>query len=232
MKGNLYLVPVTLGSTDYSAVIPAGVIGLTLRLRHYIVEDTRSARRYLRSIDKSFPIDETVFMELNEHTQEADLEYLLEPAEQGYDTGIMSEAGLPGLADPGARVVALAHRHKLRVIPLSGPSSIIMALISSGLNGQAFTFNGYLPVKPAERSARLKELEREADRGYAQMFIETPYRAQKVFEAITEVCDRKRFLTVAADITLPTESIKTLSISEWRSEKPHLDDRLVVFLLQ
>jgi len=150
----------------------------------------------------------------------------------GSDIGLMSEAGLPGIADPGARLISLAHRKKITVIPLSGPSSIILALISSGLNGQNFSFNGYLPVKPAERASKLKELERKAREGYSQIFMETPYRNQKMVETIMSVCNNDTMLCIAADITLPTESISTRRISEWKADKPDLKNRLVVYVLQ
>jgi 16S rRNA (cytidine1402-2'-O)-methyltransferase len=144
----------------------------------------------------------------------------------------MSEAGLPGIADPGARIIALAHEHKITVTPLSGPSSIILALISSGLNGQNFTFNGYLPVKPAERSAKLKELEKNAAGGFSQIFMETPYRNQKLLETILTICHSDRKLCIAVDITLPTESIRTMKISEWKRDLPSINDKLVVFVMQ
>lgn len=160
VNGRIYLIPVTLGGDDFLKVIPEKVISLTRQLRYFIVEDIRSARRFLRLIDKKFPINDTVFFELNEHTSESDIAHYLEPVSNGSDTGVLSEAGLPGIADPGAKIIALAHQRRITVTPLSGPSSILMALISSGLNGQNFTFNGYLPVKPAERSAKLRELEK------------------------------------------------------------------------
>jgi 16S rRNA (cytidine1402-2'-O)-methyltransferase len=232
MSGKIYLIPVTLGGNDFLKVIPEKVLGITRELRHFIVEDIRSARRYLRLIDKSFPIDETHFFELNEHTGESDISHYLEPATKGHDIGVMSEAGLPGIADPGARIVALAHRMKLTVSPLSGPSSIILALISSGLNGQAFTFNGYLPVRPDERSAKLKELERRASEGFAQIFMETPYRNQKMLESILSVCRGETMLTIAMEITLPDESIRTMKVSQWQNEQPQLKDKLVIFVMQ
>jgi 16S rRNA (cytidine1402-2'-O)-methyltransferase len=188
VNGTIYLLPVTLGSDDFLKVIPGKVISLTKELRHFIVEDIRTARRYLRMIDRDFPIDSTNFYELNEHSSESDISDYLDPALKGFDMGIMSEAGLPGIADPGAMAIALAHRKGLTVSPLSGPSSIIMALIASGLNGQNFTFNGYLPVKPAERAIKLRELEKAAGAGVAQIFMETPYRNQKMLETILSTC--------------------------------------------
>jgi 16S rRNA (cytidine1402-2'-O)-methyltransferase len=231
VKGTVYLIPVTLGGDDFLKVIPEKVISLTRLLRFFIVEDIRSARRFLRLIDKGFPIDDTVFYELNEHTDESDIVHYLDPVLNGSDIGIISEAGLPGIADPGARIIALAHRKKITVIPLSGPSSIFLALISSGLNGQNFTFNGYLPVKPAERSAKLRELERKAREGFTQIFMETPYRNQKMLESITSTCSNETMLCIATDITLPTESIRTMKISEWKRDLPIIKDKLVVFVM-
>jgi 16S rRNA (cytidine1402-2'-O)-methyltransferase len=232
VKGRIYLIPVTLGGDDFLKVIPEKVISLTRQLRFFIVEDIRSARRFLRLIDKQFPIDDTIFFELNEHTDESDIEHYLEPSFAGLDIGVLSEAGLPGIADPGAKIIALAHRKKIKVTPLSGPSSIILALISSGLNGQNFTFNGYLPVNPADRAAKLRDLERKAGEGYAQIFMETPYRNQKMLESIITTCHGDTLLCIAADITLPDESIRTMRISEWKRDMPLLKDKLVVFVMQ
>ena len=232
MNGRIYLIPVTLGGDDFLRVIPEKVIGLTRQLRYFIVEDIRSARRFLRLIDKEFPINDSVFFELNEHTGESDITNYLEPIFNGSDIGVLSEAGLPGIADPGAGIIALAHRKRIIVTPLSGPSSILLALISSGLNGQNFSFNGYLPVKPAERSAKLRELEKKAGEGYTQIFMETPYRNQKMLESIITTCHSNTLLCIAADITLPTESIRTMKISEWKRDLPLLNDKLVVFVMQ
>jgi 16S rRNA (cytidine1402-2'-O)-methyltransferase len=232
VNGRIYLIPVTLGGDDFLRVIPEKVIGLTRQLRYFIVEDIRSARRFLRLIDKEFPINDSVFFELNEHTGESDITNYLEPIFNGSDIGVLSEAGLPGIADPGAGIIALAHRKRITVTPLSGPSSILLALISSGLNGQNFSFNGYLPVKPAERSAKLRELEKKAGEGYTQIFMETPYRNQKMLESIITTCHSNTLLCIAADITLPTESIRTMKISEWKRDLPLLNEKLVVFVMQ
>jgi len=231
-KGKIYLVPVTLGNEDFNQVIPGPVLSVTRSLRVFAVEDLRSARRYLRLIDRNFPIDDSVFLELNEHTAEENIVHYLDHAMDGSDIGIMSEAGVPGLADHGAKLVAAAHRKKLNVVPLTGPSSIVLALISSGLNGQNFTFNGYLPVKPAERNARLRDLERKAREGYAQIFMETPYRNQKMLESVLQTCSGDTKLCIAADITLPGETISTMTISEWRKNIPSIGGHLVVFILQ
>jgi 16S rRNA (cytidine1402-2'-O)-methyltransferase len=232
MKGRIWLIPVTLGGENYQDVIPLKVLEITRQLRYFIVEDLRSSRRYLRLIDRHFPIDDSVFFELNEHTAETEITCFLDPVLNGNDTGLMSEAGMPGIADPGAKIIAAAHRRKIKVTPLSGPSSIIMALISSGLNGQNFTFNGYLPVKTAEREAKLKELEKKAKEGYSQIFMETPYRNQTMLESILKVCKNDALLCIAADITLPGEMIMTKRISQWKPDIPELKNRQVIFVLQ
>ena len=230
--GKIFLIPVTLGDEDYRRVIPEKVLAVTRSLRLFVVEDLRSSRRYLRLIDKDFPIDETIFHELNEHTNESEIGQYLETVMKGSNMGIMSEAGLPGIADPGAKLISIAHRKKIRVIPLTGPSSILLAIISSGLNGQNFTFNGYLPVKPADRASRLRELEKKSRDGYAQIFMETPYRNQRMLESILSECSNETLLCIAMDITLPDENIRTMTISEWKKNQPSINDRLVVFIIQ
>jgi len=232
MTGRLYLIPVHLGSDDFSMVIPEGVINITKKLRYFIVEELRSSRRYLRLIDNSFPINDTTFFVLNEHTSENETGLFLDPLLDGHDIGIMSEAGLPCLADPGSKIVSMAHKKGVKVIPLSGPSSIIMALIASGLNGQNFTFNGYLPVKSPERAAIIREIELRAKNGYAQIFMETPYRNQKLFETLIELCKGETKLSIATGLTLPYETVKTKNIFGWKKEKPDLNDKPTVFILQ
>ncbi len=232
MAGKIYLIPVTLGGEDYQKVIPEKVLAVTRSLRLFVVEDLRSARRYLRLIDREFPINDSRFHELNEHTVEVEIEHYLDPVVNGSDMGIMSEAGLPGIADPGAKLVALAHRKHIRIIPLPGPSSIILALIASGLNGQNFSFNGYLPVKPAERAESLKTLEKKAQEGYAQIFMETPYRNQRMVESILESCRGETRLCIAVDITLSGEVIRTMTISEWKKNIPAINDHPAIFILQ
>jgi 16S rRNA (cytidine1402-2'-O)-methyltransferase len=232
VNGRIYLIPVTLGGDDFLKVIPEKVISLTRQLRFFVVEDIRSARRFLRLIDKEFPINDSVFYELNEHTGESDIAHYLEPVLNGSDIGVLSEAGLPCIADPGARIIALAHHKRITVTPLSGPSSILLALISSGLNGQNFSFNGYLPVKPGKRSAKLRELEKKAGEGFTQIFMETPYRNQKMLESLISTCHNDTMLCIASDITLLTESIRTMKISEWKRDLPLLNDKLVVFVMQ
>lgn len=230
--GNIYLIPVTLGDTDFLKVIPEKVLQITRSLRIFVVEDLRSARRYLRLIDKDFPIDEAVFHELNEHTDESEIGSYLEPVFKGSDIGIMSEAGLPGIADPGAKLISRAHRKKVRIIPLAGPSSILMALISSGLNGQNFTFNGYLPVRREDRVSKIRELEGKSRGGCAQIFMETPYRNQRMLESLLAVCSNDTRLCIAVDITLHDEFIRTMTIHEWKKNVPSINDRMAVFILQ
>jgi 16S rRNA (cytidine1402-2'-O)-methyltransferase len=232
MKGKLYLVPVTLGGEDHSIVIPGKVLEIIKTIRYFVVEDLRSARRFLRLIDKSFPIDDSVFFELNEHTPEREISGFLDPIAAGNNIGLMSEAGLPCIADPGARLVAMAHQKRIVVKPLTGPSSILLALIASGLNGQNFSFNGYLPAKAAELPARIKDLEKKAAGGYAQIFMETPYRAQKLFESLLISCSDGTRLCVAENLTHDDELIRTMRISEWKKSPPSLNGRLVVFVLQ
>lgn len=231
VAGSIYLIPVTLGGTDFDRVIPGFVTDIARSLRYFVVEDLRSARRFLRMIDKTFPVDESVFYELNEHTPKEEIAGFIAPVLQGNDLGLMSEAGLPGIADPGMLIVRLAHSMDIRVVPMAGPSSILLALIASGLNGQNFTFHGYLPQKPFNRIAKLKEIEKKILHDGAQIFMETPYRAQKMAETVVASCRPETLLCIACDITLPSEEIKTRKISVWKENPPVVDGRLVVFLL-
>jgi len=232
MPGKLYLLPVTLGGSDPGMIIPSGVLEITKSLRYFIAEEIRSARRYLRLIDKSFPVDDSVFFVLNEHTRDNELYDFLEPLLKGHDAGLMSEAGLPCLADPGSRIVALAHSRGIRVIPLSGPSSVVLTLIASGLNGQHFTFNGYLPVKETERCNAIRDLEKRSVKGGSQIFMETPYRSLRMFDSILSVCHDETLLCVAFDLTLPTESVKTGSIASWKKNPCRIEGKPAVFILQ
>lgn len=233
VKGTIYLIPVTLGDENFTHVIPLGVIDVIKRLRYFVVEEIRTARRYLRMIDKHFPIDESTFYVLNEHTNSnEDLSPLIKIALDGNDMGIMSEAGLPCIADPGSLMVKVAQNKGVRVQPLCGPSSIILALIASGFNGQHFTFNGYLPVDRNERASKLRELEKKANMGITQIFMETPYRNQRMLDSILNTCKNTTMLCVATDITLPTEDIRTLSIAEWKTHTPDIKDRPTIFVIR
>ena len=215
-------------------VLPAANLAVMNSLDYFIVENVRSARRFLSKAGVERRIEELEFVELNEHTRSVhDVERMLKPVLEGRSAGVISEAGVPGVADPGADVVALAHRKGVRVVPLVGPSSILMAIMASGLNGQSFAFVGYLPVKEPERIKRLKELERRAmSENQAQLFIEAPYRNIKLFETMLKTLSPKLKLTVAVDITSPEEFIKTRTIEEWRkSGMPDMAKRPTIFLL-
>lgn len=215
-------------------VLPQANLDVMNSLDYFIVENVRSARRFLSKAGVERKIEELEFEELNEHTRSAqDVERMLKPVLDGRSAGVISEAGVPGVADPGADVVALAHRKGVRVVPLVGPSSILMAIMASGLNGQSFAFVGYLPVKEPERIKRLKELERRAmGENQAQLFIEAPYRNIKLFETMLKTLSPKLKLTVAVDITSPNEFIKTRTIEEWRrGGVPDMAKRPTIFLL-
>jgi len=231
MKGNIYMVPVTLGNADHKLTIPAVTRDITTSLRLFAVEDVRSARRYLRSIDREFPVDETIFFPIGKHSEPADLGDFFMRVSGGMNAGVMSEAGMPGLADPGNIVVAEAHRRDIKVIPLTGPSSVMLALVASGLNGQSFAFSGYLPVDASGRQKAIRELERVSAGGQTQIFMETPFRNNKMLNDILTVCKPSTRLCIAADVTLETEDIRTLTVSWWLRNKPQLDNRPVVFLI-
>ena len=232
MNGKLYLVPNSLGNEDNNIFLAPWVSRLIPELKHLIVEDVRNARRYLKRIDRDIDIDSITFYLLNKHTPTDEISSFLQPLMKGMDVGIISEAGLPGIADPGASVVRLAHQKNFKVIPLTGPSSIFMALMASGLNGQSFRFCGYLPVKSNERIQALKRLEKKAvDENETQIFIETPYRNNAIVEDILRACHNQTMLTIAVDITLPEEFIITRTVNEWKKKKPDLHKRPAVFLM-
>ena len=231
MPGILFLIPNTLGENAPDEVIPQKVIETAKRLRHFIVEDVRTVRRYLRKIDRTFPIDDSQFFELNQHTDRSKIEPYLKPLLDGNDMGIISEAGCPAVADPGADIVALAHRKGIRVVPLVGPSSILLAQMASGFNGQSFAFVGYLPIEAAERQKRLRKLEHRAkEENQTQLFIETPYRNMKLFDELTATLKGDTRLCIACDITLESEYIETRTIGEWKQKKPQdLNKRPTIF---
>lgn len=226
------MVPVTLGNPDHNLVIPAGIRDITLSLRLFAVEDIRSARRYLKSLSRDFPVDESLFFEMGKHSDPSVLVDYFSRVAGGADAGVMSEAGMPGLADPGNIVVAEAHRRGIRVIPLTGPSSIMLALVASGLNGQSFAFHGYLPVDSTGRQKAIREIERRSLSGETQIFMETPFRNDRMKDDILAVCRPSTKLCIAADITLPTELVRTKTVASWRGEKLVLGKRPAVFLIQ
>jgi 16S rRNA (cytidine1402-2'-O)-methyltransferase len=232
MKGKLYLVPIPLGDCSSELVIPYDVSRIISNLSHFIVENTRTARRYIRTMDAQKNIDKITFLVLNKHTQAKDMESFLEPAKEGYNMGIISEAGVPAIADPGADLVALAHESGIEVVPLVGPSSILLSLMASGLNGQSFTFHGYLPIKGNERIQKLKTIEKESHKeNKTQIFMETPYRNNKMFADILKTCRKNTRLCVASNITLNDEYIKTKTVEKWQSEEINLHKKPTVFLL-
>ncbi|MCB5187446.1 SAM-dependent methyltransferase [Methylobacillus caricis] len=232
--GTLYLIPVTLGADNINQVLPPDVVSLAQKLDTFVVENEKTARRFLSTIKPLKPVRELELMLLNEHTTDKELPALLHPLLAGKDVGLMSEAGCPGIADPGARLAALAHRHHVRVAPLVGPSSILLALMGSGFNGQRFAFLGYIPSDKQARILRLKEIERHSQKqGETQVFIETPYRNQHLLEDILAQCQPETRLCIARNITLPTELIMSKSIQDWRkTELPELHKQPTVFLLQ
>lgn len=229
--GRLYLLPNTLGETTINNVIPSEVIGIIKGLKVFATENPKNTRRYLKKIDKSIPVDELTFLDLNEHSTRKQIEDCLPWLEKG-DVGIISEAGCPGIADPGAELVTLAHLKHYQVVPLVGPSSILLALIASGCNGQNFSFNGYLPIKDNERAKALKFFEKQSlAENRTQIFIETPYRNMKLFQEMLSLLSPQTRLSIACDITTENEYIKTMTIREWKKQSPDLNKRPAIFIL-
>lgn len=231
--GILYLIPVTLGDDNISNVLPADVISIAQQLDSFVVESEKSARHFLSVIKTLLPVRQLSLNLLNEHTEDKDVAALLAPLLAGKNIGLMSDAGCPGVADPGAKLVALAHQKGIRVVPFVGPSSILLSLMASGLNGQQFAFLGYLPVDKTERNQKLKEIEkRSLSHKETQLFIETPYRNQHMLEAILSNCQPNTRLCVACDISLATEMIVTKTISAWKNTAlPDLHKRPTIFLV-
>lgn len=232
-KGILYLIPTTLGDTAETAdVIPIKINQIINTIDEYIVENEKSARHYLKKLGIKKTLQEIILHPLNQHTPPHEISSYLTSISSGKNIGIISEAGCPGVADPGAEVVRLAHERKITVTPLVGPSSILLALMASGFNGQSFTFNGYLPKERVERIKKLKELELTAlKKNQTQLFIETPYRNQHLMDDILATCNAETKLCIACDITLPSEFIKTKSISAWKKQLPELNKRPTIFLI-
>ena len=233
MKQALYLIPVTLGETDIEQVLPSANRQIILGIKHFIVENIRSARRFLKKVEKSIDIDELTFYELNRHTDRKFIGQYLEPLEKGQPVGIISEAGCPAIADPGADVVAIAQSRGFTVVPLVGPSSIILSVMASGFNGQSFAFNGYLPPDGPGRVKALKKLENKIyNEDQTQLFIETPYRNAKMIETILASLRPNTKLCIAAGITCAEEYIKTKTVAQWKKEKlPDLSKIPCIFLL-
>jgi 16S rRNA (cytidine1402-2'-O)-methyltransferase len=233
MTGTLYLIPVPLGPSAPADSLTPGVLATIRPLGHFVVEQAKTARAFLKAAGTERPLQELSLVELNEHTRNTQLDALLAPLRAGHDVGLLSEAGCPAIADPGADLVALAQRENIRVVPLIGPSSLLLALMASGLNGQRFAFHGYLPAKDSERRKALGDLELESQKRHqTQLFIETPYRNQAMFDAILQACRPTTRLCVATELTQPGESVRTRSITQWKKETPpDIERRPTVFLL-
>lgn len=233
-NGKLYLIPVPLGLTPADAVLPHAVIDRAKQLKHFVAENAKSARAFLKSLPSDTPLQQIEISELSEHTPSSALPGLLAPLLTGIDVGLISEAGCPAVADPGANLVALAHDQGITVLPLVGPSSILLALMGSGLSGQNFAFHGYLPVKDEARKKRVRELEKDSrQERRTQIFIETPYRNQQMLETLIDACSATTRICIASDLGLEGESIMTRAADQWRrQERPKIDRRPTVFLLQ
>ncbi|MEI7613060.1 MAG: SAM-dependent methyltransferase [Betaproteobacteria bacterium] len=233
-KGRLFLIPVPLGQSAIDAVLPQAVRDCARQLDHFVAENAKSARAFLKSLPSDKPLQQILIEELNEHTPANALPQLLAPLLAGIDLGLISEAGCPAVADPGANLVALAHLEGIQVIPLTGPSSILLALMGSGLSGQNFAFHGYLPAKEEQRQKRISELEKDSLREKrAQIFIETPYRNRQMLETLIRGCSAQTRICVATDLTLASEKISTRTTAEWKKQElPDIDRRPTVFLLQ
>lgn len=228
----LYLLPNVLHEGNWQDVLPATVPAIIAQTRYYIVENIRTTRRYLKQIDRNIDIDSLTFYELNKHTNADAVSGYLRPLEQGQNTAVVSEAGCPGVADPGASVVRAAHQKGLKVIPVVGPSSILLAVMASGMNGQNFAFNGYLPVRAPERMRALSALENKAVKGHqTQIFIETPYRNNSVIADVLKVCSPSTMLCIAANLTGENEFVVTKSIGQWKKQVPDLHKQPAIFLL-
>jgi 16S rRNA (cytidine1402-2'-O)-methyltransferase len=230
--GILFLIPVSMGETDNDRLFPTLNLRLLEELKYLVVENEKTARRFIRSTGNKRDFDQLELILLDKRTKRDEISRPIELLIQGEDVGIMSEAGCPGVADPGQILMAEAHLYNIKVQPLIGPSSILLGLMASGLNGQGFTFNGYLPIDKKERIKKLRDLDSMVSRsGFTQIFMETPYRNQHLYDDILKTCNSRHKLCVAVDITLEAEQIKTLAIAEWKAEKINLHKRPCMFLL-
>lgn len=231
-KGVLYLIPSPLGDGPVEAVLPAGVLEVLPSLKCFVVEEVRTARRFLSTAGLKGHIQDLEFHTLNEHTTPQEVEALASLFDDGRDVGLISEAGLPAVADPGAALVALCHRHGIKVVPLTGPSSLMMALMASGLNGQSFAFVGYIPAKSEERKGAIRRLEKRSQaENQTQILIETPYRNDSLMADLVATLDPRTRLCVAVNITCPDEFIQTRTVAQWKKQLPELGKRPCVFLI-
>lgn len=228
-SGTLYLIPVPLGPVAPDGCLPPDTLAIARRLEHFVVERAKTARGHLKAMGHPLPLQTLQIEELSEHTAPAAVPQLLAPLRTGHDVGLLSEAGCPAVADPGAALVLAAHREAIPVVPLIGPSSILLALMGSGLGGQRFAFHGYLPAKEPARSQKIRELEKAARRERAtQLFIETPYRSAALLEALCGALAPETLVSVGADLSLPGQLIRTRSAQQWRGHEALVKDRLVV----
>ncbi|MEJ6753750.1 MAG: SAM-dependent methyltransferase [Flavobacteriales bacterium] len=233
MKGKLYLLPTTLGENEPLEVMPYSVKTMVELIDHYIVENEKSARRFIKKIAPKKSQPSLTIMKLDKYAEELETRTFLDVCEQGISVGLLSEAGVPAVADPGATIVKLAHEKGIKVVPLVGPSSILMALMASGMNGQNFAFNGYLPIDNSDRKKAIKDLEKlSKEKNQSQIFIETPYRNEKMFTDLKSALTPATLLCIAVDITLPNEYIKTYSIADWKKQSPDLHKRPAIFIIQ
>lgn len=231
-KGKLYLIPTTLGEVEPLEVLPLSIKRVIENTSCYIVENEKTARRFIKRIDPKKSQASLKLFVLNKYTQPEEFPDFISPCLNGEDVGILSEAGCPGIADPGADIVALAHTKQIRVIPLVGPSSIVLAMMGSGMNGQSFAFNGYLPIDKMERKKEIRNLERRSrELNQSQAFIETPYRNDKLLQDLIHSLKKDTRLCIAADITLPDEYIVTQTIAQWERSQPDLHKRPAIFIL-
>jgi 16S rRNA (cytidine1402-2'-O)-methyltransferase len=237
-SGKLYLIPCTLSNPgeitiNPNDVLPHSITKIIELVDHYIVENEKTARKFIKSMVPQKQQPSLQLFALNKHTETAEHKAMIAPLLNGKNMGLMSEAGCPGIADPGAVIVKLAHKHGIQVVPMVGPSSILMALMASGMNGQSFAFNGYLPIDKKEKTVALKNLEKLSnDKNQAQIFMETPYRNNKFIDDLLTILQPNTNLCIAADITLPTEFIKTKTVNEWKKNKTDLHNRPCVFVIQ
>jgi 16S rRNA (cytidine1402-2'-O)-methyltransferase len=232
LTGKLYLIPITLGECNPDDVLPQTVKRAIEFIDCYIVENEKTARKFIKSIYPEKVQSSLILSTLNKHTEVADHNEMINPCLQGINIGLMSEAGCPGVADPGAAIVKLAHEKGIQVVPLVGPSSILLAMMGSGMNGQSFAFNGYLPIDKSDKKSALKNYEKLShDKNQSQIFIETPYRNNKLLEDFLQTLQPNTHLCIAADITLPTEYIKTLRVAEWKKTKIDLHNRPTIFII-
>ena len=230
--GKLYLIPTTLGEMNPEDVMPQTIKRSIDFIDDYIVENDKTARKFIKSIAPNKKQAELRLSLLNKHTESSDYQKMMQPLLEGRNVGLMSEAGCPGVADPGAVIVKLAHEKGIQVVPLVGPSSILLAIMASGMNGQSFTFNGYLPIDASEKKSTLKQLERLSfEKNQSQLFIETPYRNNKIFEDMLATLQPNTHICVACDITLPTEFIKTRTVNDWKKNKVDLHKRPCIFII-